>query len=76
MAAADNLLLNALEAMDEGGQLIACVPPSRDWKRCLGSVLRMTIADSGPGILAHICRSFLSRFSQPKLKREPGSGSG
>ena len=46
----DNLLLNAVEASPNGGRLIVCVRPSRDWKNLAQAGARLTIADTGNGI--------------------------
>ncbi|MBV8282621.1 MAG: PAS domain-containing protein, partial [Candidatus Eremiobacteraeota bacterium] len=46
----DNLLLNALEAMRKGGQLVISVRHATNWKRRRTPAVRMTVADNGPGI--------------------------
>ena len=71
--AIDNLLLNAIEAMPNGGRLAIVVRPSRSWKDETEGA-RFTIADSGTGI----AREHLPRLFEPffTTKTERGTGLG
>jgi signal transduction histidine kinase len=60
----DNLLLNAAEAMPQGGQVAVAVSPCGSWSRPRQKGVRLTIADSGPGIpkesRSHIFEAFFT----------------
>src|SRR5690242_7342824 len=45
-----NLILNALDALDEGGRLTLHVAPGREWSSGQETGVRITIADNGSGI--------------------------
>lgn len=45
-----NLLANALDAIDDGGNITFRVSPCRDAKNCKGTGVRISIADDGRGI--------------------------
>jgi len=47
-----NLLLNAADAMQQGGKMYARIAPAHEWKGSYRRGLRLTIADSGCGIAA------------------------
>lgn len=71
---ADNLLMNAVEAMPQGGKLRVSVRVSRDWKHRDQHGVRLTIADSGAGIPAGL----IPRLCEPffTTKEEKGTGLG
>jgi len=70
----DNLLLNAIEATHDGGRLIVCVRPSRDWRNRAQMGARLTIADTGSGIPgASLAKVFEAFFT---TKPEKGTGLG
>jgi len=70
----DNLLLNAIEAMPDGGRLRIEVRPSRDWKQGSRQGIRFVVADTGSGIPKNIA----SRIFEPffTTKEEKGTGLG
>ncbi len=68
----DNLLLNAVEAMPDGGPLKISVRPSQDWRKEQVRGTRLTIADSGGGIP----RDILSRIFEPFFTTKPEKGTG
>ena len=70
----DNLLLNAIEAMPDGGRLRVEVRPSRDWKQGSRQGIRFVVADTGSGIPKNIA----SRIFEPffTTKEEKGTGLG
>jgi PAS domain S-box-containing protein len=72
--AIDNLLLNAIEAMPNGGRLAVSLRRSRNWKRGEEKGVRLTIADTGTGI----AREHLPRIFEPffTTKAERGTGLG
>jgi signal transduction histidine kinase len=47
-----NLLLNAADAMPEGGKMYARITPAHEWREGHRRGLRLTIADTGSGIAA------------------------
>lgn len=69
-----NLLLNALDAVGEGGRVRVHVYPSRDWRdsRCTG--VRIAIADNGPGIRPEICHRIFEPFFTTKGQKGTGLG--
>jgi signal transduction histidine kinase len=69
----DNLLLNATEAMSEGGQMTIAVSPCRDWSNARKGV-RITIADSGPGISKEIRSRIFEAFFTTKPTKGKGLG--
>jgi len=70
----DNLLLNAIEAMPDGGRLRVEVRPSRDWKQGSRQGIRFVVADTGSGIPKNVA----SRIFEPffTTKEEKGTGLG
>ncbi len=69
----DNLLLNAIEAMSQGGRLIVSLGPSRNWRTRQRGV-RLTLADTGHGIAkANLAKAFEPFFT---TKGERGTGLG
>jgi two-component system, chemotaxis family, CheB/CheR fusion protein len=69
-----NLIINAIDAMGEGGRLFLRVARSREWTSNRRSGVRVTIADSGAGIrpadLSHIFEPFYT------TKTDAGTGLG
>jgi signal transduction histidine kinase len=70
----DNLLLNAVEASVNGGRLIVCVRPSRDWKNLAQTGARLTIADTGSGIPKESVAKVFEPFFTTKPERGTGLG--
>lgn len=68
----DNLLLNAIEAMPQGGRLCINVHPGRDWKQESRKGVRLMIADTGSGI----SRNVASRIFEPFFTTKPEKGTG
>ena len=68
----DNLLLNAVEASVNGGRLMVCVRPSRDWKNLAQMGARLTIADTGSGIPSES----IARVFEPFFTTKPEKGTG
>ena len=69
----DNLLLNSIEAMSNGGRLIVSLHPSRNWRSNQRGV-RLTLADTGHGISrANLDKAFEPFFT---TKGEKGTGLG
>jgi signal transduction histidine kinase len=68
----DNLLLNAVEAMSNGGRLAISVHPSRNWTDQEPAGIRLTIADTGSGIP----KENLSRIFEPFFTTKPEKGTG
>jgi signal transduction histidine kinase len=67
-----NLLLNAVDAMPEGGTLYAKISKTREWCGRERPGLRITIADTGTGIPAEI----LSRIREPFFTTKGAYGNG
>lgn len=72
--AIDNLLLNAIEAMPQGGRLAVSVRPSGNGKEQEEQGVRLTVADTGCGI----AREHLPRIFEPffTTKAQRGTGLG
>lgn len=70
----DNLLLNAAEAMPQGGHVKITVSPWRDWNVPRQKGARMTIADSGPGIPKNIRSQIFEPFFTTKHEKGTGLG--
>jgi PAS domain S-box-containing protein len=68
----DNLLLNALEAMPNGGKLQVSVRPHQDWRHGKRKRVRLTIADSGSGI----SKENRSKIFEPFFTTKPEKGTG
>ena len=68
-----NLLLNALDAMGEGGKLAVRVRPARDPKSGASGV-RIVFADNGPGIPAEIRHRIFEPFFTTKGQKGTGLG--
>ena len=70
--AIDNLLLNALEAIPNGGRLAISVRRSRNWSGDNGSGVRLTLCDTGCGIP----KEHLPRIFEPFFTTKPQGGTG
>ena len=70
----DNLLLNAVEAMPNGGCLGVSVHCSRAWGERHRQGVRLVIADSGPGIADAIARKIFEPFFTTKPEKGTGLG--
>ncbi|MFB3917347.1 MAG: nitrogen regulation protein NR(II) [Terriglobales bacterium] len=68
----DNLLLNALEAMPQGGRLSIAMHASFDWRRRTIKGVRLTIGDSGCGIP----KQHRSRIFEPFFTTKSHKGTG
>jgi len=67
-----NLVMNAAEAMKEGGRLMLTTRWMRDW-RGRGDAVRITVEDTGPGIPDEVASRIFEPFFTTK---EPGEGTG
>jgi signal transduction histidine kinase len=67
-----NLLLNAADAMPDGGKMYARIAPAHEWKGDQRRGLRLTIADTGCGIAARN----LSRMWDPFFTTKGAAGNG
>ncbi|MEO5936067.1 MAG: ATP-binding protein [Terriglobales bacterium] len=70
----DNLLLNALDAMPDGGCLGIAASKSFDWKNHDRKGVRLTIADSGCGIPKDIRARIFEPFFTTKAEKGTGLG--
>jgi two-component system CheB/CheR fusion protein len=69
-----NLLLNALDAVGEGGRVCVHVFASPDWREPLRSGVRIVIADNGPGIRPELCQRIFEPFFTTKGQKGTGLG--
>jgi PAS domain S-box-containing protein len=69
-----NLLVNALEAVGEGGELKLYLYESHDWRRPERRGVRVVIADNGPGIAPEHRRHIFEPFYTTKGERGTGLG--
>ena len=69
-----NLIINALEAVGEAGQLKLHVFESRDWAQPERRGVRVVIADNGSGIPAEHARRIFEPFYTTKGERGTGLG--
>jgi PAS domain S-box-containing protein len=67
-----NIVTNAIDAMSGGGTLTIRVRTGRDWHDLTREGVRITIADSGPGIPAEI----KSRIFEPFFTTKEATGTG
>ena len=69
-----NLLSNSIDAVEGGGRIRIRVSAAREWHGCRRAGVRLTVADSGPGIP----RVVRSKLFEPffTTKREVGTGLG
>jgi len=70
----DNLLLNAIEAMPNGGTIVVSVRPTPQGDRRAGKGVRLTIADSGSGIPKEIRPRVFEPFFTTKAEKGTGLG--
>jgi two-component system, NtrC family, sensor kinase len=61
-----NLLLNAVEALPEGGRIQARVSAGHEWSREKRKGVRVTIADNGSGIPSSVLQQIFQRFFTTK----------
>ncbi len=69
-----NLLLNALDAVGEGGRVRVHVYASPDWSDPRHSGVRIVIADNGPGIRPEYCQRIFEPFFTTKGQKGTGLG--
>jgi two-component system CheB/CheR fusion protein len=69
-----NLLLNALDAVGEGGRVRVHVCNSRDWRDPRRMGVRIAIADNGPGIRKEFCQRIFEPFFTTKGQKGTGLG--
>ncbi len=69
-----NLLLNALDAVGEGGRVRVHVYASVDWRDPRRSGVRIVIADNGPGIRREYCQKIFEPFFTTKGQKGTGLG--
>jgi signal transduction histidine kinase len=70
------LLVNAMEAIPEGGRIGLRASKSSHWKNPDLHGVRVTIADNGVGIPAHNASRIFEHFLRPKESKELGLASG
>ncbi len=70
----DNLFLNALDAMPDGGRLGISASKSFDWKNPDRKGVRLTIADSGCGVPRDIRARIFEPFFTTKAEKGTGLG--
>jgi signal transduction histidine kinase len=68
----NNLVLNAIDAMPNGGRLRAQVASAHEWLGWKRTGLRITIADNGTGIAPEV----LQRVKEPFFTTKGASGNG
>jgi two-component system CheB/CheR fusion protein len=69
-----NLLLNALDAVGEGGRVRVHVYASVDWRDPRRSGVRIVFADNGPGIRPEYCQKIFEPFFTTKGQKGTGLG--
>jgi len=67
-----NLIINAVDAMGDGGRLVLHVAPGREWANSRRPGVRVTIADNGNGIPA----SDMARIFEPFYTTKGDAGTG
>ena len=69
-----NLVLNAIEAMQDDGSIILKVHDSRDWHNGGRPGVRISIADNGPGISPKDRSQIFDAFFTTKMEKGTGLG--
>ncbi|HEX6466068.1 MAG TPA: PAS domain S-box protein [Terriglobales bacterium] len=69
-----NLIVNAVEAMGEGGRLVLHVAPAHEWRGGLRQGIRVSIFDNGPGIREEARKHLFEPFFTTKGERGTGIG--
>jgi PAS domain S-box-containing protein len=69
-----NILLNALDAVPQGGRIVVHVFPSRDWTQPERTGVRVVFADNGPGIRPEIRHRLFEPFFTTKGQKGTGLG--
>lgn len=69
----NNLVRNALDAMNAGGRLVIRLHPQQDWHTGLQGV-RLTVADTGEGIMPEIAARLFEPFQTTKELTGTGLG--
>ena len=69
-----NLVVNAMEAVGEGGRVRIRTSPARDWRHGARRGVRVVIADDGPGIADKNRRHLFEPFFTTKGERGTGLG--
>lgn len=69
-----NLLINAVEAVGQGGRIVVRVQAGRDWSRPERRGVRVTVADNGPGISEEHRSHVFEPFFTTKGERGTGLG--
>jgi signal transduction histidine kinase len=61
-----NLVANAIDAMPNGGKLRVRLRPGRHWRDASRQGVRITLADSGPGMPKHVRARIFEPFFTTK----------
>ena len=69
-----NLLINAIDALPEGGRIVVRVHPSCDWREGLRRGARIVVADNGPGIPESLRTRIFEPFFTTKGQKGTGLG--
>ncbi len=69
-----NLLVNAIEAVGQGGKIVVRVQSGRDWNHPERRGVRVIVADNGPGISEENRRHVFEPFFTTKGERGTGLG--
>jgi PAS domain S-box-containing protein len=69
-----NLIGNAVDAMNAGGQLLVRARPSRHWRNCAIAGVRFTIADTGSGMSTEVRSRIFEAFFTTKEAVGTGLG--
>ncbi len=69
-----NLIVNAVEAMGEGGRLVLHVSRAREWRGQRREGIMITVLDNGPGIREDIQKHIFEPFFTTKGEKGTGVG--
>jgi PAS domain S-box-containing protein len=69
-----NLIANAIDAQPHGGRILVRVSPDRDWKDTDRTGVRISVADTGPGISDAVRSSLFTAFYTTKGEKGTGLG--